>query len=309
MKLGDLFQVSNLQSHINLEKQYQLSWGGKDRSSAVDAETFLSVQVLEPRPAMPESENTGDRIARRLADDLQGRFGRQPGLSFDMARFRAGGLPIELANQQMEFRLANGLPVFDYFRMDLLGGSILGSFSITRAETDFAIRADLAFSGVNAKKLIPDTIGGAPDEEAEISGRMSLRAPLLPDVNRILEGLSLELDLTRIGSRALERFLFALDPYESNESIVSQRKLLRIGTPKWIKLSIREGNFSLSGQVEARGAHIDLPGIDRVNVASLPKLRGIEESLSGMETVTNLLKSGRRHDHHAGFRRPFSVRR
>ena len=290
-KLGDLFRVSNLQSHVNMEKQYHLTKIGKAQSSATDAGTFLSVQVLEPRPVISEPGNTGDPIMRRLADDLQGRFGRKPSLSFDSARFRAAGLPIELTNQQMEFRLVKGLPVFDYFRMDLLGGSILGSFSVVKAETDFAIRADLAFSGINAKKLIPDTIGGVSDEEAEISGQMSLRVPLLEDANRILEALNLELDLTRIGSRALERFLFALDPYESNESIVSQRKLLRIGTPKWIKLSIRDGNLSLSGQVEARGAQIDLPGIERVNVASLPKLRGIEKSLSSLGTVTNLLKA------------------
>ena len=290
-KLGDLFQVSNLQSHVNMEKQYHLAKVDNARSSATDAGTFLSVQVLEPRPVISEPGNAGDSILRRLADDLQGRFGRKPSLSFDAARFRAAGLPIELTNQQMEFRLVKGLPVFDYFRMDLLGGSILGSFSVAKAEADFAIRADLGFSGINAKKLIPDTIGGVSDEEAEISGQMSLRVPLLENVNRILEALNLELDLTRIGSRALERFLFALDPYESNESIVSQRKLLRIGTPKWIKLSIRDGNFSLSGQVEARGARIDLPGIERVNVASLPKLRGIEKSLSSLGAVINLLKA------------------
>ncbi|MBI4775086.1 MAG: AsmA family protein [Deltaproteobacteria bacterium] len=290
-RVGDLLQVSNFQSHINIEKQYHLTMDGKAASSPTNEKSFLSVQVLEPRPLISQSGNMDDQMARRLADDLQGRFGRQRSLAFDAARLHAGGLNIDLTNEQMEFRLVKGLPVVDYFRMDLLGGSILGSFSVDRAETDFMIRADLAFSGINAKKLMPDTIGGVPDEEAEISGQVSLRAPLLQDVNRFLEDLNLDLDFTRIGSRALERFLFALDPYENNESIVSQRKLLRIGTPRWIKLGIREGNLSLSGEVEAGGARIDLPGIDRVNIANLPKLQGIEKSLSGLGMVISLMRA------------------
>ena len=82
--------------------------------------------------------------------------------------------------------------------------------------------------------------------------------------------------LTHIGARTLERVLYAMDPHENNERIVQQRALLKKGTPRWIEVVIRSGNLSLTGEVVVAGSNIRLPAIKRLNMASLPIQKQIQ---------------------------------
>ena len=92
-----------------------------------------------------------------------------------------------------------------------------------------------------------------------------------------------------IGTRTLERLLYALDPTESNEAIVKQRDLLRMGTPRWLLLEIRYGNLSVTGEVEAKGVRATLPKIERLSLAGLPIYKRLEGVFRGMGQVIDLL--------------------
>ena len=100
----------------------------------------------------------------------------------------------------------------------------------------------------------------------------------------------MDLKLSRIGSRSLERLLYALDPAESNEAIVSQRRLLRVGSPRWIYLRIKDGNLSLDGEVDVQGVPVKIPSLRRLNVANIAGLDKYAEYLIDLEPVIKVLK-------------------
>ncbi|MDB9823036.1 hypothetical protein OAC89_04970, partial [Deltaproteobacteria bacterium] len=131
---------------------------------------------------------------------------------------------------------------------------------------------------------------GLSGEETELSGNLSLSFPLYKNTRRFLQDLNMDVNLTHIGSRTLERLLYALDPYESNETIMNQRKLLRMGSPRWIRLVIENGALSLSGQVQVKGISMDLPRIERINLADLPLQGRLEPALSGIGVIIDLLE-------------------
>ncbi|MFC1820024.1 hypothetical protein ACFLZG_02930 [Thermodesulfobacteriota bacterium] len=291
VSIGSGIQISNLQCHINLEKGYALTHLDDNDSPEKVASRPLSMQVLNPGKNPQTSFNTWNSTVRRIMDDLRGRLAPHRSLSFDSARIQVGPVPFQSYNNEFEFRLVEDLPYIDYFRMDLMGGSIIGYLYVSNRDKAFMLEASCALSGLDANRLLPGTIEGVPDEETELSGQISLRLPLSKDTRQMLQDLLLNVDLTHIGSRALERFLYAMDPYESNEAIVRQRNLLRMGTPRWIKLKIRHGNLSLTGQVEAKGILVDLPRIDRFNLTDLPIHRQLEESLSNLASIIELMKN------------------
>ena len=115
--------------------------------------------------------------------------------------------------------------------------------------------------------------------------------PISQDPDQALDNLDLILRLTHIGSRTLERFLYAMDPYESNEAISKQRNILGQGTPRWIYLEIRHGNLSIKGEVEVRGMSVQLPPIERFNITALPLHRKLQKHLYSLGPVVNALKT------------------
>ncbi|MFC1867643.1 hypothetical protein ACFL0H_05870 [Thermodesulfobacteriota bacterium] len=290
-RLGSGVLVRNMQSHINLEKRYALTRSGDSDHVEKPGLNSLSTQVLNPEKGSQAFNGLRDSTARRIMDDLRGRLAPQPSLSIESTDIRVGPLPIRIYNQELEFRLVRGLPNIDYFQMDLMGGTVVGSMSISKNEKDFVLETSCSLSGLNANSLLPVGIEEVPDEEAELSGQLSLRLPLYTNVRQVLRDIRAHVDLTHIGARTLERFLYAMDPYESNEAIVRQRSLLRIGTPRWISLNIEHGNLSLFGQVEAKGITVDLPRIDRFSLTGLPALRQFEKGLSGLGAVIKLLQA------------------
>ncbi len=202
----------------------------------------------------------------------------------------------------MEFRLARSLPSIDYFQFDLMGGTTVGAVSISQDRDLFILHMESSFSGLDTDRLSPFLLLPGPKKDSsqksenlpgdtELSGELSLRLPVSEDPDQVLNNLSATLRLTHIGSRTLERFLYAMDPYESNETISRQRNILRQGTPRWIDLEIRHGNLSLTGEVEVKGVSVQLPSIERLNVTALPLHRKLQKHLSSLGPVVNALKA------------------
>lgn len=289
ISVGKQAEIDNLQAHFDLEKKYDIVRLGRKTSTKSSDRSHLSKNVLTPRKQFLSSYQTGSAMKRRIIEDVKGRLTGPRSLSFDSASIYVEPVPFRLRNCAMDFNLVRGLPTMEFFQIDLIGGTLMGSFALERRGEAFAVRLLTAFTGLNAKKLLPDIIHGIPDREAEISGQMAVTLPLSTSLDAMLEAIDLEIEITHIGSRALERALYAIDPYENNEAIVKQRKYLKLGTPKWIKVGVKYGNLSISGQVQAKGITLDLPEIGRFNVANIPGIKGIDRTLEQLEPLFGVL--------------------
>jgi hypothetical protein len=288
--LGPEISVINMQSSIDLDKNFNLIFLEDENPHEKADLSPLSFRVINPELESSAFIDAQADATRRIMDDLLGRLNAKRSLYIEMAAFPAGALPLRIYNHEMEFRLVNGLPHIDYFQVELLGGTLAGHLSISKRDDDFLLGIQCSLTNLNASVLLPGELKGVSGEDAELSGRLSLLLPISQDSRQLLRELSLNVNLTHIGARTLERMLYAMDPYESNETIVQQRKLLGIGAPRWIKLLIENGNLSLSGQLEAKGISLDLPPIERLNLTNLPIHRQLEKRLTGVGALKNLLK-------------------
>jgi translocation and assembly module TamB len=236
----------------------------------------LSLSVLAPEgPTLPKSFATKP-LSQRLVEDLRGRFTKKPTLSFREAQINGGLFPIQFKNAEVQMRFIHSLPSIDYFQMDTMGGTLLGALRILEYQDRYRLQMNGAFSGLDTNRLLQSgkTKNSQNqkdmDENAQVSGRMSLQVPMTANAGNVMGNLNAVFRLTHIGARTLERLLYAMDPHENNESIVGQRALLRKGTPRWIEVAVKHGNLSLTGEVSVGGTRISLPAIKRLNMASLP---------------------------------------
>jgi len=288
--------IQGLTSHIHLTKTYGLQFEeeGKDRPGSGPAP--LSQKVLHPSRAAALPSGPDNPLVRRLVEDLGGSMSGPPALSFESATLKGGPFPLELRHGQMQFRLAGSLPALDRFQLDAMGGSILGDLRITRQDDLSCLEMNGAFSGLDARTLLPEPAPGErtsphTDPDTRVSGQVSLQMPVSHESVRVMNNLSAGIRLTHIGSRTLERLLYAMDPYEANEGIVRQRALLRKGTPEWVDVQIRHGNLSLAGSVAAMGTSIPLPAVERLNLTNLPIHARLQKILGGLGPVEKGLKT------------------
>ncbi len=289
--------IQRLTSHIHLSKTYGLQFGGEEKDKPVASHAPLSQKVLRPSAAPGLQSPSGNALARRLMEDLGGPMSGPPTLSFDSVNVTGGPFSLEFRHGEMQFRLAGSLPSLDRFQFDAMGGSILGDLRITRQDDLCRLEMNGAFSGLDATTLLPEqapadrTSLQGPDQDTQVSGQVSLQMPVSRDSVRVMNNLSAAVRLTHIGSRTLERLLYAMDPYEANEGIIKQRALLRKGTPEWVDVQIRHGNLSLSGSVAAMGARIPLPTVERLNLTNLPIHTRLQKLLGGLGPVEKGLKA------------------
>ena len=304
ISMENRLNIKGLYTQLNLEKQVKILAPVEKGAPAKTAVSPLSVEVLQSQKPVSSGSrmDNKNRMARRLMEDLRGRIAKRPSLSFDSAHIETGAVGLDISDYEMGFRLAQSLPSIDYFQFDVMGGTTVGAVSISRERDLFILHMDSSFSGLDADLLPPFSLLPGPERgsskkgeklpgDTELSGEFSLRLPISDDPDQALNNLSAVLRLTHIGSRTLERFLYAMDPYESNETVSKQRNILRQGTPRWIDLEIRHGNLSLTGEVEVKGMSVQLPPIDRFNVTALPLHRQLEKSLSSLGPVVSALKA------------------
>jgi hypothetical protein len=176
----------------------------------------------------------------------------------------------------------------DRLQAEVLGGTVLSSMAFVPAGQGYALDGGLAFTGLSTERLAP-TSGEADPGEAEVSGQLGFRVPLDEDLRQLLSGLELQFRLTQVGPRTLGRALYALDPAESNEAILEQRRLVQLGRPLWAATEVRNGNLSLNGEVELLGTKLSLPAVDRVPVADLPGMLRLQPLAEHMASLINVL--------------------
>jgi len=287
LSLGPDTAISGLKSALRFQRRFSLAPGLRCPGD-MDAElTPLSVQVFDLFPATGPARQEGRSLAELLAPDAPGAQ-NLGSLSLARARLKSGPLPLELRDIELKLDTTSPLPGLRSFRAGLLGGSVLGSAGVRKAAGRYSLDADLAFTGIDPGRLLPAKAPRDLGGQAETSGRVSLSVPLTPDPEALLQRLFLRADITKIGPRTLERMLYALDPDEQNETIVQQRRLMDMGYPRNLRVGIAYGNLNLSGAVEVKGFRLDLPPVDRLNIANLP----IRNKLSGpLAAVPGLIKA------------------
>ena len=284
LDIGNNFSIKNLQTDLNLEKSFYIAHG---KSEDKTKRPSLSVDVLKKKPPLYGSELKNSTL-QRLMNQLQKRFNPKHTISFESVRLDGLPNPIKIHRSFMDVDLTEALPRVDYFQADLFGGTVIGSISILDQNPGFLIQTRISFSGLDAKNLVSRTSVKDENEDRSISGELFLSFPLTVKLQPLLQKLNFGLKFSHIGSRSLEGFLYMIDPSESNETIVSQRRLLRIGTPKWIELTIKNGILSLYGEVEVKGILIKIPSLERLNIGNIPGLADIERQLIRLGPIIEL---------------------
>ncbi len=203
---------------------------------------------------------------------------------------RTGPPPVHAGPSRIVMDVVNGVPGIQYFEFSLLGGTINGGINLLKNKDHFRIRSSLNFSGINTAAFFPEIYSGRNDPRAEIRGMIHADIPVSHEMPVFLENLALSVEFTKIGSRAVERFLFALDPHESNEAVMAQRRILKNGSPRWIRLEIRDGFLSIRGEAVVRNITVPLPAIQRLNIARLPGIEQFESALAPLEILALLLE-------------------
>ena len=285
IEVDERVAVDHLKTRLSLAKYYQIRLEEPSQTPALQA---LSQQVLSDELKITQSS----ALNRRHLAGLGIAERSMPSLSIKKVTLKGEPpLPLSVNYPRFDFYLNHGLPVLENLQVTLLGGSVLGSFRLLRQKKHYFQHTKMDFSGIDAHHLV--SMDRLSDEDkaldAEVSGRLELRHQLTDDLVVFLNSLMLNLHVSHIGAHTLERLLYSLDPYESNEMILQQRAQLGYGAPKWVQITIRNGYLSITGEVEAGGITIGLPPLKRLDLSNIPGILNLESALKTLGPALKLL--------------------
>jgi len=289
VRLGPDLAVDGFSSSLRLSRRYRLLRGLRCPGEQEQAALPLSEQVFDlfPSQGATRPATGGEALGQLLRSDttrgLAGAFG------LSRLKLKSGGLPLDIRDIEARLDDSGPVPGLRSFRAGLLGGDVLGSVLLRKNAGRYSLDADLAFTGIDPGRLLPEKTPRDLGAQAETSGRVSLSVPLTPDPEELLRRLFFRADITKIGPRTLERMLYALDPEERNETIVQQRRLMGIGYPRRLRVAAAYGNLSLSGAVDVKGFQLDLPPVDRLGIANLPLKQQLSKPLAAMPGLVKIL--------------------
>ncbi|MDZ7830503.1 MAG: AsmA family protein [Desulfobacterales bacterium] len=287
-EMGDLFAFSGINGNIGLSRKVTIkpaaSMTDGDRSS-----TRLSQQMMQGSRDSLMTDATAAGAFSGSMNPLTGHADRKQGISLQSGKISAAGVPIRIGPSRINIGLSRGLPAIDSLKLDILGGTLIGDLLINPQSGGYFLETRMNFTGLDAASIFPEAAADMKSGASEISGAIYANIPVARKMENLLENAEVVIEFRKIGSRALERLLYALDPYESNEAIVSQRRLLRMGSPKQVQLSIKDGFLSLEGSVLVKSVPISIPPLQRLNIARLPGIQAYANTLSVMAPIIQLL--------------------
>jgi hypothetical protein len=264
-QLANGTKIEGMRSDIAINRNYSLA-------VASPGERWTPLSAALVRPAAVAIVNPGAAgIMSRIHDDLRGDVRGSRSFSIRRVTTNAAGVPLVLTSLEGDLLFNQESAGLGFFQADLLGGTILARSLFDLKPPVPVIGAAGSFSNLDITYLLPkDAKRQQMDQDAEITGEMTLSAPLLAEQRELSEQLRLALNIRKIGSNTLERALFSLDPYERNEQLVAQRKMLRLGTLKGLRATAVDGAVSMEGEAVIKGVAVLLPNVDRVRISELP---------------------------------------
>ena len=272
--------VEGVRADLLIDRTYALAKGEAGEW------TPLSASLVRPPPERMVATGAGE-IANRVREDLRG---QQAGSRrFTIRRIvTAGKTPLELTALEGDLLFTPEEMGLSFFQTEALGGTLrLRGMLDLRPEVP-TVSAACSFSNLETFMLLPPDVrlkSRTTGEETAVTGELSLDAPLATGQREFLEGIRMRLNLRRIGRETLERALFSLDPYERNEQVVAQRKLLRNGSLNWLRAGTLDGSFSLEGEVAVKGITVTLPPVERIRLADLPLKKQLATTLGGVKKL------------------------
>ncbi|MFP4531640.1 MAG: hypothetical protein ACLFNS_03050 [Desulfobacterales bacterium] len=286
---ADLFAFAGINGNIGLSRAVTIkpsvSITDDDRSG-----TWLSQQMMQGRQgsSMADASAIAGAFSGSM-NPITGHAGYQQGISLQSGKITAGGLPIRIGPSRINIALSHGLPAIESLKLDIFGGTLLGDLLIKPQSGGYFLETRINFTGLDAASIFPEAAADLKSGTSEISGAIYANIPVAREMENLLENAEVVIEFRRIGSSALERLLYALDPYESNEAIVSQRRLLRMGSPKQVQISIKDGFLSLEGSILIKSVPISIPPLQRLNIARLPGIQAYANSLAVMAPIIQIL--------------------
>ena len=276
-------KVEGLRSDIAISRVYALS------ASPVERWTPLSTALVRPAAAVTANPGAAD-IAGRIHDDLRGDVRGSRSFSIRRVTIKASGVPLELTSLEGDLLFTQEKAGLSFFQADLLGGTLLARGLIDLRPEVPNIAAASSFSNLDISLLLPEeTRKQQADHDAEITGEMNLTAPLTPEQRELFEQMRLALNVRKIGANTIERALFSLDPYERNEQVVAQRKMLRLGGLKGLRASAVDGAFSMEGEARIKGVTVELPKVERLRISELPLRQELAKNRGAIMSLRALL--------------------
>ncbi len=283
VQLANGTRVAGLRSDIALDRVYALA--------APQGESWTPLSTALVRPAAAVTANPGAaEIVGRIHDDLRGDLRGSRSFSIRSLTTKASGGALELTALEGDLLFSQEKSGLSFFQADLLGGTLLASGVFDLRPEVPTLAAAGSFSNLDLTRLFSKEAGKRQaGKEAEITGEVSLTAPLTAEQRELFEQLRLALNLRKIGADTIERGLFSLDPYERNEQLVAQRKMLRLGTLKGLRASAVDGAFSMEGEARIKGVAVDLPKVERLRISELPLRQELQKNRAAIKTLRGFL--------------------
>lgn len=283
VKLANGTSVEGMRSDILIHRVYALA--------QTPAERWTPLSTALVRPGAVSSANPGAaEIVGRIQDDLRGDVNGSRSFSIRRITTKANGVPLVLTALEGDLLFTQEKTGLSFFQGDLLGGTILARSVFDLKPEVPLITAASSFSNLDATRLLPkDAKGRQGDQDAEITGEMSLTAPLTAEQRELFEQLRLAVNVRKIGANTIERALFSLDPYERNEQVVAQRKMLKLGGLKGLRANAVDGAFSMEGEAHIKGVTVDLPKVERLRISELPLRQELAKNRKGIAALRGVL--------------------
>ena len=280
LNIPDGPELHGLQARFNLDRTLQIS------TSTTRKEHWLplSFSLVQPRPLPLPALLEGAQ--RRLHDDRRGSSGGERSLTIQSLTLPGQSQPLTIRSLEAEIVTGQEEVGMNFLQAELLGGTLRSRALLDLRPIVPVLSAEALFTNLDLSRLNRDSaVPGAIAGESSISGEGFLRVPLLEKQRPLLEGMSLSTRLRQIGAKSFDRVLATLDPYERNEAIQAQRKLLRHGQLQGIEVLAADGALAVSGAVNVQGVAIALPRIDRLRLAELPLDKELAPVLTAISTA------------------------
>ena len=231
-----LMQLSDLEGTFRFQKALTLHQG----AGVPHADSDARAEPPSQQGSVPRALRTQLRAYSPLRDSIV------------IRQLRLG--PLTLSDLAFDLALQDQGIDLQHFQARLLDGAIAGSVRLGRGVADTAaegLSVASEFAQVNLARLLPEK-AGIPPQEGEVNGNLEMRLvfPLSSTAPVSLNALSMTINITRIGKKALDRLLLFLDPLEKNATIVNQRRLLRLATPRLLTLQLRNGLLHINTELD-----------------------------------------------------------
>ena len=275
--------VHQFKAALDLNKTFHIvNSTESEKTPELQEKKYLSLEVMKTSNKSLYVSKTQHPINDRYIGPLQKAHRGQPTFSFRTLQIKTGPLPIEVNHAAIDFGLIDGIPHLESVQFEIWEGTVIASATLIKNENNDCVRFQIDFSGIDFNRILKNEYRDFGND-SEINGQLFTIFPITSHFQEVLNGLDFRLRFSHIGRLALERLLYALDPYENNEVIISQRKLLKTGSPIWIELIVRDGNLSLTGKLSVGGLIINLPPLKRFTVTGISGLETIEKKFIRFE--------------------------